>query len=139
MSLSLSFHFDTSNVPENLFWMFTGIGVSTLLGYFYKKFKLSINPQDIKDNFLWIRLLFIHGLSFIILGELAGGFKKIHLKPISNLVWKLNIFNIRSGMHLFINRYPDVAVAAWKKWENYEIKIKLEKITGIQFQQEDSS
>lgn len=139
MSMSSSFHFDTSNVPENLFWMFTGIGVSTLLSYFYKKFKPSINPQDIKDNFLWIRLLFIHGLSLIILGELAGGFEKIHLKPISILVWKLNIFNIRSGMHLFINRYPEASREAWAKWENYKIKKKLEKITGIKFQQCDSS
>jgi len=134
MSMSTSFHFDTSNVPENLFWMFSGIGVGKLLSYFSEKFKLSIKPQAIKDNFLWIRLLFIHGLSFIIIAELAGGFEKIHLKPISNLVWKLNIFNITSGMHLFINRYPDAAMVAWKKWENYEIKIKLEKITGIKFQ-----
>ena len=139
MTMSTSFHFDTSHVPENLFWMFTGIGVSTLLSYFYKKFKPSINPQDIKDNFLWVRLLFIHALSFIILGMLAGGFEKIHLKPISKLVCKLNIFNIKSGMRLFINRYPDAAMAAWKKWENYEVKINLEKITGIKFQQEDSS
>ncbi len=134
MSLNL-FHFDTSNVPENLFWMFTGIGVSTLLSYFYKKFKPSINPQDIKDNVLWIRLLFIHGLSFIILGELAGGFEKIHLKSISSLVWKLNIFNITSGMHLFINRYPEASRAAWENWKNYKIKKKLEEITGIKFQE----
>ena len=131
-----SFHFETSNVPENLFWMFSGIGVGKLLSYFSKKFKLSINNQDIKDNVLWIRLLFIHGLSFIILAYMSGGFGKIHLKTISNLIWKLNLFNIKSGMHLFINRYPDAAMEAWKKWENYEVKIKLEEITGIKFQQD---
>jgi len=138
MSLSSSFHFDISSVPESLLWMFSGIGVSKLLSYFYKKFKLSIKPQDIKDNFLWIRLIFIHALSFIILAELACGFEKIHLKPISNLVWRLNVFNITSGARLFINRYPEASMTAWNKWKNFKIKKKLEKITGIKFEQEDN-
>ncbi len=136
MSLN-QFHFDTSSIPENVFWMFSGIGVGKLVSYFYKKFKVSIKPQDIKDNLLWIRLIFIHAFSFIILAELAGGFDRIHLKPISHLVWKLNIFNITSGAHLFINRYPEVTRAAWKKWKNYQVKKKLEKITGIKFESED--
>ena len=136
MSLN-QFLFDTSSIPENVFWMFSGIGVGKLLSYFYKKFKFSIKPQDIKDNILWIRLIFIHACSFIILAELAGGFDRIRLKPISRLAWKLNIFNITSGANLFINRYPEAVSEAWKKWKNYEVKKKLEKITGIKFERED--
>ncbi len=127
MSFQQSYDFTNIRIEH----LFIGYLVGKGLDYLFKRFKISIKKVDIQNNWTWIRLLFIHGFSFIALASISNFFRYVKLEPISKLVWRLNRRNFTSAIMFFGKKYPEVLFAIDKKLQEYDLSLKLEEITGI--------
>ena len=100
-------------------------------GLFIEQIKVSIPPEDIKNTLFWIRIIFLQGISFILLLHLESAMKKIHAKPLAKAILKINLKNFKSGFLALYRRYPQVMLGLGNMIEDSVTKINLEKITGI--------
>ena len=134
--MGLIHSYDFNHLPniQDLFigWLF-GMGMTSL----FKKFKISIKLADIRNNCNWIRIIFIHGISFVVLGYIEQFFEKVKLKPVAKLVSKLNMKNFKSGFKFLAKEYPALMYPIFKELEKYNLAFKLQKITGIKPDLED--
>ena len=84
MSLQNSYDFTNIRIEQ----IFMGYLLGKGLDYLFKRFKISIKKADIQNDWTWIRLLFIHGLSFLALASISSFFRFVKLEPLSKIVWR---------------------------------------------------
>jgi len=134
--MSLIHSYDFNHLP-NIQDLFIGWLFGTGMTYLIKKFKISIKLADIGNNCNWIRIIFIHGISLVVLGYIEQFFEKVKLKPVAKLLRDLNMMNFKSGFKFLAKEYPGLMYPIFKELEKFNLALKIEKITGIKPDLED--
>ena len=137
--MSLIHSYDFTNIRIEDFFM--GYLFAKGLDFVIKKFRLSLKRGDIKNNWNWTRIIFFHGLVFVVLCTIEQFFEKVKLKPVAKLFSDLNRKNFKSGFKFLAKEYPDLMYPIYKELEKINLAFKIEKITGVKanLDSEDSS
>jgi len=98
---------------------------------FMDQIKVSIKSADIGNTLFWLRIICVHGFSFLLLSYFQSAMKKIHATPLEKATRKINLKIFKSGFLALYRRYPKEMLGFWSLIDDTVTKMKLEKITGV--------
>ncbi len=113
-----------NNAPEGLFWFLFGKGIDYLL----KNRKTVFRPKNFRKKIGWFQIISLGLLAFSMM-LLSSAFHKIHVKPISSLLFRGVIGIIMIGFRIFKKIEPQIASELTKKLRDILIEHKMDEAT----------